>query len=166
VALAIGPSLYLAPGQAGVPLVGGAGARLIWGRDLSLSFGATLLSPAILHYAGADARELMLPLDAGLRFTQFVSRWELGGEASFAAAPAYVRGQALSRSEAGFRCELGARLALLASFWLTEQVGLFASESALLWPRPIALTVSRVGEVGRTPGAWLGAQLGLVLKLH
>jgi hypothetical protein len=166
VALAVGPSLYLAPGQAGVPLAGGAGARLIWGRDLSLSVGAALLSPATLHYAEADARELMLPLDAGVRFTQSVSHWEFGGEASLAAAPAYFRGQALSRSEAGFRCELGARLAVLASLWLTERVGLFASEGALFWPRPIALTVSRVGEVGHTPNAWLGTELGLVLKLY
>ena len=90
----------------------------------------------------------------------------MGAELSFVAAPAYLNGRNLERTAGGFRVELGARAAGVVRWWATERIGLFASESALFWPRPVALSVGNVGAVGHTPRVWLGAQLGLVLKFR
>ncbi len=165
--LEVGPMLAVSPWSTLVttPISGGGSLRLRWGRLLSLTAGATVLSSS-LEYPNARARELLIPLDAGGRVTWAANSWDVAFELSASLAPAHLRGEGLDLTESGWRVELGARSALLARWWITRRLGVMVSESGLLWPRPVRLKVGGVGEVGRTPSFWLGSQLGLVLRLN
>lgn len=162
--LAAGPGFWLAPATAlrETPLAVGLGARLHWGKALRLTGGIGFWSTTTLHYAQADARERLLAFDLGLSWGIRRPAWALAAEVSPVVAPAYVRGEHVEHTRAGWRVEWGARAALVAEWWPARRFGIFVSESALFWPRPISLNVGGLGDVGHTPALWLGSQLGLV----
>ncbi|HVY26219.1 MAG TPA: hypothetical protein VHB79_06685 [Polyangiaceae bacterium] len=165
--LAAGPGFALAPGSVlgGTPLAVGLGARLRWGNAWSLSGGIGFWSTTTLHLAQADARERLLAFDLGLSWGVRRATWGLSGELSPVVAPAYVRGEGIEHTRAAWGIEWGARAALGAEWWLARRLGVFLSETALLWPRPLSLNVGGVGDVGHTPALWLGTQLGLVVRV-
>ena len=165
--LELGPSLWFAPGSGleTVPLAGGGGLRLNWGSAVALTGGAGVLSTTTLRYPEASARELLLPLDLGARLATQTWPVNFGAELSFTFAPARLSGQNVDRAKSGWRVELGVRAALFATWWLSDRIGVFLSESALVWPHPVRLTLGGVGDVGATPSTWVGSQLGLALKI-
>jgi len=165
--LLAGPGLGVAPRAAPreTPLAVGLGARLRWGGGLALSGGIGFWSSTTLHYARADARERLLVFDVGVSWGVRRPAWGLSAELSPVVAPAYVRGEHVEHTRAGWRLEWGARAALQGEWWLARRVGVFVSESALFWPRPISLNVGGLGDVGHTPSLWLGTQLGLVARV-
>jgi hypothetical protein len=165
--VAIAPALYVAAVSQlrSTPLALGAGARWRWGRAFSLIAGLGFLSSTTLHFDRADARERLFVLDAGASWGVWRRQGGFGVELSPVLAPAQVRGENLQRARAGWRLEWGARAAVLGELRLSRRLGLFAAESALVWPRPLALQVGGIGEVGHTPWLWLGSQLGLVLRV-
>jgi hypothetical protein len=166
--LELAPAFQIAPGAglAAVPLAGGGGLRLLWGRTVRLSVGAGVLSSSTLRYQQADARALWIPIDVGARLTLIGPRWDAGVEASLIVAPVYLQGSGLTPAESGWRAEIGERTAVLVRLWLTKRIGIFASIYDFGWPQGIRLTVAGAGDVGQTPRFWLGAQGGLVVKLN
>lgn len=166
--LEVGPTLSLAPGAGtrAVPVAAGAGVRGHWGRTVSLTFGAGVAT-APLRFQQSDARAVWLPFELGARVTHVgaAARWDGGAELSLVVAPVHFEGVGLSPSWSSWRAELGARGAAFARLWVADRVGIFASFHGLLWPRPYTLRVSGLGQVGETPGFWLGAQLGVAIRI-
>ncbi len=58
------------------------------------------------------------------------------------------------------------RLGASLRYWLTERVGIFLSPHGSFFPRPYTLGVRDLGAVGETPRLWLGAQLGVAIRLR
>lgn len=164
---AVGPAFLLAPssGLGETPLGLGLGARWRWGSALALSSGFSYLSTTTLHYDRAEARERLLALDVGASWGVARASWAAGGELSAVLAPANVGGEHLATTHSAWRVEWGARVAFWGEWWLARRIGLFVSEFALVWPRPLELNVGGIGEVGHTPAFWLGTQLGLVWRV-
>lgn len=166
--LELAPAIQIAPGAglASLPLAGGGGLRLLWGRTVRLSVGGGVLSSSTLHYQQADARALWLPIDVGVRLTLGGPRWEGAAEASLVVAPVHLSGSGLTPTEAGWRAEIGERTAVLGRLWLTSRVGFFVSIYDFGWPQGVRLTVAGTGDVGQTPRFWLGAEAGVVVRLN
>ena len=165
--LSLGPSLQVAPATdlEAAPLALGVAARLRRGRALLFTAGVGFLSTTTLHFARADARERLLALDAGIGWGVWRGNGGFVAELSPVVAPALVQGEHLERTRSRWGLEWGVRAALTGEWWLSRQLGLFASESGLWWPRPISLSVGGIGDVGHTPAFWLGSQLGLVVRV-
>ena len=161
----LGPVLWIglgAPSQ-NIPLAGGVGARLRWGKTLGLAIGGGAFLPSSLHYERADVRALWVPADLSLFFRQRRQAWELGAELGAMAAFLSLVGERVERAERQNRIELGGRFGVWLRYWATPQSALFLSAHGAFFPRPYLLDVEGLGEIGQTPALWMGTSLGVVI---
>jgi hypothetical protein len=153
--------------ERGSAVSGGGFMRVSFGfAHVRLTLGATALSPAQLDFAGTKARLTRIPIDIGLRGALRIRRVELNGDLGFAATITVGNGVDLPMPSGGTRLDPGIRMAAGSRVWLGERVAPFVAVEGIVSIHPIDLTRTNVGKVGSTPYGWLGAVLGLAVRLH
>ena len=164
--LELGPLLEAAPisDAQQVPLAGGFGGRLAWGRGLSLVAGAAFLLPTRLALPQADARLVWLPFDLALRATQEVETLALAAELGPEFALLFVSGERVKNPRTSTRLELGARGAVSLTWSMSTHLGAFMTLFGVWRPKPYEFRVNPGLESGTTPPLWVGASLGLSFR--
>jgi hypothetical protein len=164
--LELGPLLQAAPvsDASQVPLAGGFGGRLAWGRSLGVAVGAAFLLPTRLALPAADARLVWLPFDVSLRATQRVGPVALAGELGPELALLFASGDRVKNPRTSTRLEVGARGALSLTWSMSSQLGAFLTVFGVWRPKPYSFRVNPDLASGTTPGVWLGASLGLSFR--
>jgi hypothetical protein len=162
----LGPLLQAAPlsDAQQIPLAGGFGGRLVWGRELGLSLGVAFSLPARLALPAADARLVSLPFDVSLRTTYETGVIALSGELGPEAALLFVSGDRVKNPRTSTRLELGARGALSLTWSMSQHLGAFATLFGVWRPRPYEFRVNPNLDSGRTPPLWVGVSLGLSFR--
>jgi hypothetical protein len=164
--LELGPVLEMAPlsDAAQLPIAGGFGGRLAWGRGVAASFGAGLLLPTRLQLPEADARLVWLPFDVSLRVSHPIGAVRLAAELGPELALLFASGEAVKNPRTSTRLEVGARLAGSLTWDMSTHLGAFLTVFSLWRPQPYEFRVEPDLESGTTPPLWLGASLGLSLS--
>lgn len=164
--LELGPVLQMAPlsDAAQLPIAGGFGGRLAWGRTVAVSFGAGLLLPTRLQLPQADARLVWLPFDVSLRLSHAIGAVRVAAELGPELALLFASGEAVKNPRTSTRLEVGARLAGSLTWDMSTHLGAFLTVFSLWRPQPYEFRVAPDLESGTTPPLWLGASLGLSLS--
>jgi hypothetical protein len=164
--LELGPLLQAAPASdaAHLPVAGGFGGRLAWGRTLGVSAGAAFLLPTRLALPAADARLVWLPFDVALRATREAGPVALSAELGPEAALLFASGERVNNPRTSLRLEAGARGALSFTWGMSSQLGAFFTLFGVWRPKPYSFRVNPEMESGSTPSLWLGAALGLSFR--
>jgi hypothetical protein len=164
--LELGPVLEMAPfsDATHVPIAGGFGGRLAWGRGVAVSFGAGLLLPTRLQLPQADARLVWLPFDVSARISHPLGTVRLSAELGPELALLFASGEGVKNPRTSSRLEAGARLAGSLTWDMSRHLGAFLTVFSLWRPRPYEFRVTPDLESGSTPPLWLGASLGLSLS--
>ncbi len=166
--LELGPVLQAAPisDAAQLPLAGGFGGRLAWGRGLGIAIGAAFLLPTRLALPAADARLVWLPFDMSLRATREAGPVALTGELGPELALLFASGEAVNNPRTSTRLEVGARGAVSLTWGMSSHLGAFVTLFGVWRPKPYAFRVNPNVESGTTPPVWLGGSLGLSFRTH
>ena len=164
--LELGPLLEVAPISDAVelPVAGGFGSRLAWGRKLSLTIGAAFLLPTRLELPAADARLVWLPFDVSLRASQALGALTVSGDLGPELALLFASGDRVANPRTSTRLEVGARAALSFTWGMSQHLGAFFTLLSVWRPRPYEFRVNPDLASGTTPPLWLGASLGLSLR--
>jgi hypothetical protein len=164
--LELGPLLQAAPisDSAQLPLAGGFGGRLAWGKTWGAAFGAAFLLPTRLHLPAADARVVWLPFDLSLRLTQGGPALSWSAELGPELALLFATGEGVDNPRTSTRVELGARGAVSLSWGMGSHVGAFVTLFSELRPKPYDFRVNPDMASGSSPAWWLGSSLGLSLR--
>jgi hypothetical protein len=164
--LELGPLLQAAPisDAAQLPLAGGFGGRLAWGRSLGIAVGAAFLLPTRLALPAADARVVWLPFDVSLRATRETGPVALSAELGPELALLFASGDRVKNPRTSTRLEGGARGALSLTWGMSSQLGAFVTLFGVWRPVPYRFRVNPDLPSGTTPPVWLGASLGLSLR--
>lgn len=164
--LELGPLLQAAPASdaAQLPLAGGFGGRLAWGRALGVSAGAAFLLPTRLALPAADARLVWLPFDVAVRATREAGPVALSAELGPELALLFASGERVNNPRTSLRLEAGARGALSFTWGMSSQLGAFLTLFGVWRPKPYSFRVNPGLASGTTPSLWLGAALGLSFR--
>lgn len=164
--LELGPLLQTAPlsDSEQLPLAGGFGARLAWGKTWGGALGAAFLLPTRLHLPAADARVVWLPFDLSLRLTQGGPALSWSAELGPELALLFATGEGVDNPRTSTRVELGARGAVSLSWGMGSHVGAFVTLFSELRPKPYDFRVNPDVASGSSPAWWLGSSLGLSLR--
>jgi hypothetical protein len=164
--LELGPLLQAAPvsDATQVPLAGGFGGRLAWGRTLGVAVGAAFLLPTRLALPAADARLVWLPFDLSLRATHRAGPVALATELGPELALLFASGDRVKNPRTSTRLEVGARGALSLTWSMSSQLGAFLTVFGVWRPKPYSFRVNPDLASGTTPPVWLGASLGLSFR--
>jgi hypothetical protein len=164
--LELGPLLEAAPisDARQVPLAGGFGGRLAWGRAVGVSAGAAFLLPTRLALPAADARLVWLPFDLALRATQAAGAVALAAELGPEFALLFVSGERVKNPRTSTRLELGARAAVSLTWSMSPRLGAFITLFSVWRPKPYEFRVNPELTSGTTPPLWVGASLGLSFR--
>lgn len=164
--LELGPLLQIAPisDAAQLPLAGGFGGRLAWGRGLSLVLGAAFLLPTRLALPEADARLVWLPFDLAVRGSHDADPLTLSAELGPELALLFASGDRVENPRTSTRLEVGARGALSVTWHMSARLGAFLSVHSVWRPRPYDFRVNPNLASGTTPPLWIGTSLGLSLR--
>jgi hypothetical protein len=152
-----------APSRAMVSAGGVARARL-GGESIGVVLGAGALAPSSLALTAAHVQLLRFPLDAGLRARIGLRDLELAADLGLSATILSIHGLDDGARQGGTRLELGARASALAAYWLQDFAPFIALETVLV-PSPQDLALHSAGIVGHTPKSWIGANLGMAVRL-
>ena len=146
---------------------GGAEARLSLGiRTVSFIVGLTGTSPITLDLPGTRARLTRIPIDVGVRGTLPLGQLELALDLGFVAGVALIEDLDLGTRSGGTRFDPGVRASLMFAAWVKNRIAPFIAFQTLVSFQSIPLSVETVGTVGSTPTVWLGAILGVKIRLH
>ncbi|HEX2870994.1 MAG TPA: hypothetical protein VHP33_07060 [Polyangiaceae bacterium] len=164
--LELGPLLQAAPASdaAQLPVAGGFGGRLAWGRPLGVSAGAAFLLPTRLALPAADARLVWLPFDVAVRATHDAGPLSLSAELGPELALLFASGERVSNPRTSLRLEAGARGALSFTWGMSSQLGAFLTLFGVWRPKPYSFRVNPELASGTTPSLWVGAALGLSFR--
>ena len=146
--------------------IAGGELRGAWvGQILGMEIGAGAESPATLAWGDYRAQITRFPLDVGVRAVLRRTRAVASLSAGLAVTVFNLHGEgaALPVHDDGTRVDLGLRSAvsvlLLPAARFSPFLGLHVSVS----PKPYAVVVDPVGQVGSTPQVWVGATLGIAV---
>jgi hypothetical protein len=164
--LELGPLLEMAPlsDAVQVPIAGGFGGRLAWGRGLALAFGAALLLPTRMQLPEANARLVWIPFDVSARVSSYFGPIKLGAELGPELALLFASGESVNNPRTSTRLEVGARVAGSLTWDMSSHLGAFLTVFSIWRPQPYEFRVNPDLESGTTPPLWLGASLGLSLS--
>lgn len=164
--LELGPQLLVAPASdaAQLPVAGGFGGRLAWGRALGVSVGAAFLLPTRLALPAADARLVWLPFDGALRAARDAGPVALSAELGPELALLFASGERVSNPRTSLRLEAGARGALSFTWGMSSRLGAFLTLFGVWRPKPYSFRVNPQLASGTTPSLWVGAALGLSFR--
>ena len=111
-----------------------------------------------------SADDVRIPIDLDVRVRQRLGPVELVGDVGALAAILAIQGVSQGASEGGGRFELGLRGALLGRVPLGVFSPYLGVEAAFV-PKPYEIALHRQGTIGSTPAVWLGAALGLSMRV-
>jgi len=165
--LETGGIVETAPGAGTDRLNKGIDLRLELGRsNPRLVIGAELVEPMTLDVVGGRARVQRMPIDLALR-----SR--LGGDrlaAMLELGPRFVvqssDGVDVMSSVHAVRLEMGARIAAGLEAWPSRSYGTYVQFQGEYVPRPSKFTLPNLGVVGEMPSLWVGASLGVMIRVR
>jgi hypothetical protein len=168
VVLTVAPSIAVAlAARAQQPVAAGGELQLFVGnRFVGGVIGAEGLSPVTLQVTGARALLTRLPLWAALRGQLRRRTLELAIDLGLVLSFQVTEGLDVRPSVHETRLGLGLRAASQLVWWLRPRLGLVAGARFEWLPRPNDLILAGAGTVGATPSYWIGAMLGLALKLE
>jgi hypothetical protein len=166
--LELGPLLQTAPisDAKQLPLAGGFGGRLAWGRGLGVAVGAAFLLPTRLSLPEADARLVWLPFDLSLRATHQAGPVALAGDLGPELALLFASGDRVINPRTSTRLEVGARGAVSLTWGMSSHLGAFVTLFGIWRPKPYEFRVNPGLDSGTTPPLWLGGSLGLSFRTH
>jgi len=171
VELELGGRFEVAPpaGSSTVLLDGGGALHLAVGTaHLALVVGGAGLAPASFRppgLAAGSARLLRAPFDLDLRASLRRSRIELSVEAGLAITVLAASGEGFATNLGQTIADVGVHAGLLVRVWLGGRLAPYFALDALGSPRSYPLVASGA-VVDSTPRLWIGATLGLAIKLH
>ena len=156
-----------APGTGNDRINKGIDLRLGLGRsNPRFVIGAELVEPMMLDVVGGRARVQRVPIDLALR-----SR--LGGDrlaAMLELGPRFVvqstDGVDVMSSVHAVRLEVGARIAAGLEAWPSRSYGTYLQVQGDYVPRPSRFTLPNMGVVGEMPSLWVGASLGVMIRVR
>ena len=165
-AVELGPLIEAAPisDAAALPLAGGFGGRLAWGRTFALSLGAAFLLPTRLELPQADARLVWLPFDVSLRASREAGPVRLAAELGPELALLFASGDRVENPRTSTRLEVGGRGAGSLTWGMSPHLGAFVTLFAVWRPKPYEFRVNPDLASGTTPPLWIGTSLGLALR--
>ena len=146
-----------------------------WGGELRGALGhgvlgvaatAGMLAPTTSTFGSVTVRQQRFPLSVTLALQRDLpARFRLGGDVGVALVPFTLEGQGLETVAPATRVDVGGRLSVEVRFpplggELTPVLGLHAE----YFPRPYALVVDPLGDVGTSSSLWLGTSLGLAFE--
>lgn len=153
-------------GDAAAEASGGAALRLaVGGRNLAGTIGVEGLAPVDANTAGVTVNVTRVPIDAGVRLALPLGRWELGGDVGVSLAILRLSAPALADATSSTRLDVGARLAPWLRLGISSRVAVQLGVQMVVSFAPYDLVVAPLGKIGTTPRVWLGAGLGLVVRL-
>lgn len=167
------------PGGASV-VSGGIDMHMVFDRGgLGFVVGAAFTSPVDIPMDGATVRVQRVPMDIALR-TQTGTRrttvaLELGPRFVIQSSQASIMSFATRLETGNFagmsgaqatRLETGVRSAARFEVRPWHDYGLFVALQAEFVPRPSRFTMPVQGEVGGMPSWWVGASIGLALRIR
>jgi hypothetical protein len=166
--LELGPLLQAAPisDTEQLPLAGGFGGSLAWGRGLAVAVGAAFLLPTRLSLPEADARLVWLPFDLSMKATHRVGPVALAGDLGPELALLFASGDRVKNPRTSTRLEVGARGAVSLTWWMSSHLGAFVTLFGIWRPKPYEFRVNPDLASGTTPPLWLGGSLGLSFRTH
>ena len=146
---------------------GGAALRLFVGaRHVGGLLGIAGLSPTTMGLGMASARLTRVPIDVGVRGQLRRGRLGLSLEGGAVMTIQITEGVDVTPSLRETRLELGVRAAAKVEYWVTRRIAPFVAIHGEYVPLPYDLVLPAVGTVGMTPRFWVGAMLGLALRLR
>lgn len=146
---------------------GGELRAALVGQRWGVEMGAGGQTPADVTWGSYQARITRFVFDAGARVTGQTGALAAGASVGLAASVFRLQGQGagLTIHDSGTRLDLGARLALFMAWRPDGKISPFVDLHASLWPRRYAVVVDGVGQVGNTPAVWVGATLGVAVRV-
>lgn len=148
---------------------GGGGLELWLTRAhlrLGLTSGALSASELAIDPGSGHVELLRLPSNLWAGAMWRISRFELGALLGPALDALRAQGRDLTRSESGWRVNLGGALALQSRLVLGAGWSLGALVSGSFFPRSYQLQVAPDARSAETPRFWLTAQLGVLFRLR
>lgn len=132
-------------------------------RSLGVGVGAGALTSVTSRYGSVSVHQRRFPLNLAATARHRVFRsLEVGGSLGLSLVLLTMRAEGLSRADPATRLDLGARLSFELRFpALVPSVVPFVGVHAEFFPRPYALDVNPLGEIGQTSRLWLGASVGV-----
>ncbi len=162
--LEAGGQIALAPVRDLPVAAGGALRWAIGKRQVSLVLGVSGPHRVLLPLAEGQAQLLRVPIDFDFRGGIRRGRWEAAGELGLALTVLSAEGQGLPMNTSANWVAVGLRASLLGRLWLAPRIAVMAAVEALFsQTRDLALDSTVIGTV---PPLWLGALLGLVVRIH
>ena len=146
---------------------GGASAKLfVGGRFVGGVVGISALGPTTLSLGAVGARLLRVPVELAIRGRLFLRRVTLSVDLGLVLAAQITDGLDVAASVRQARLELGVAGTARVEYWPSRRLAPFFAFSIEGVPAPYDLDLPGVGVVGRTPRLWLGAALGLAVRLR
>jgi hypothetical protein len=143
---------------------GGRLAIYLGTRHVGGALGIAGLSSMTLELMGARARLSRVPIDLSARGQLRLHRVGLALDLGLVVAPQITSGLDVPASRTEVRVEFGLRLACHVEVWL-GRVAPFAMIQTEYVPAPFNLTLPAGQVVGTTPSYFLGAEVGIVVRL-
>jgi hypothetical protein len=148
------------------PIAGGGALELFVGnRFIGGVVGAAGLSPVTLQVTGARARLFRVPVVAAVRGQLRRGALGLALDLGLLMSFQITEGVDITPSLRETRLDLGLRVAAQVSWWLRPRVAVVAGAHFEWLPSPNDLLLAGAGTVGTTPSYWLGASLGVAVRL-
>lgn len=158
-------SVSAGPHGDGSSVTGGGELRIAldW-RWLGVAVGAGALAPAPVNLARGRAMVQRSPFDLSLRLRG--RRGRIGGliEAGLLLAVTSIAGDGFAIDQGATRLDVGGRAAAALEVWCTERLAVVAAVEADLTPQRELAVGAEV--VGQTPLAWVGALLGIAVRIR
>jgi hypothetical protein len=144
----------------------GAGASIFYAlAPFRFELSAAVLAPIELRLTPRDDVRgrvdlVRIPLALTTSYLVRIGDFELGPLLGLALDVLHMKGQGVERPQTELRLSPGVALGAAAHLWLSPRIGLVFQAQMRAFPRAYRLTVEPAGALGRTPGIWVGAQLG------
>jgi len=159
-------ALVATAASGGAASVGG-GVRLGIGRGvLGAALGASAFTTATLAYSDVVVSMTRVPADLSLTATLARPRYRFFGELGPAVVPFVGGARNLAVSRQGLGVDFGVRAGLGLAFRASARVWTRIAVEAVAIPVPTWLSTDDRAPLGRTPYLWLGASVGVDLRLR
>ena len=167
IAVEVAGVVEVAPSAGSQTLGGGAEARLIiGGRRLAFALGIGALSQGSVSVASGTAQLSRFPIDLGLQGILGRGRFEGLLDVAPVLSIIVAQGEGFAHNAGAIGVDLGARVAFGGRYWIADRLALVATIEARFVALPAQLRVDPAGVTAPEPTFWIGASLGLAVRLR
>jgi hypothetical protein len=134
---------------------------------VGLAIGAGAASPLRLDFDRGAALIQRTPMTLDVRIGARRGRFEADAAVGLAVTVLRVSGADLPTTQTSERAEAGLHFEALARWWFAQRVAPQLDFEAVVVPTPYAVAVAPSGNVvGHLPTSWLGASLGVAVRIR